>query len=106
MSKHNEELVDFAILSRKYETILTKKFKNRVKYEEPNPNELKSHIPGTIVEVTAKKGDSLKQGDLVLVLEAMKMRNRILMPFDGKVKEILVTKDEKIPKGHLMVVVE
>ncbi len=106
MSKQNKELVDFAILSRKYKTLLTEKFKNRVQYAAPNPNEIKSYIPGTIVEVATKKGEKLKEGDLILILEAMKMRNQIRMPFDGTVKEVLVAKDEKIPKGHLMVVIE
>lgn len=106
MSKQKVELVDFAILSRKYKTQLTKKFINREQYEAPDPNEIKSYIPGTIVDIAAKVGAELKEGDLVLILEAMKMRNEIKMPFDGKIKEILVTKDEKIPKGHLMVVVE
>ncbi|TAJ14210.1 acetyl-CoA carboxylase biotin carboxyl carrier protein subunit [Marinilabiliaceae bacterium JC017] len=101
-----EELVDFAILSMKYKTKLTKKFENRKKYEVPNPKHIASHIPGTIVETIAKEGDSLKEGDSILVLQAMKMMNQITMPFDGKIKAIHVKAGDRIPKNHLMIEIE
>lgn len=106
MKDDNQELVDFQILSLKYKTRLTRKFKERKKYEVPDPNELKSVIPGTVVDIKAKKGQKLKEGDVILLLEAMKMINEIHMPFDGKIKKIHVEKGQRISKNFLMVEVE
>ncbi|WP_439184128.1 biotin/lipoyl-containing protein [Carboxylicivirga taeanensis] len=105
-TKKTEGLVDFAILSMKYKTKLTKKFENRVQYEAPNPNHIVSYIPGTICEVFVKEGQKVKEGESLLIQEAMKMRNQITMPHDGKVVSIEVTQGDKIPKNHLMVVIE
>ncbi len=106
MAKKFDGLVDFPILSMKYRTLVTKKFLNRKKYEIPNIKHIKSYIPGTIVKVMAKRGKKLKKGDTILILEAMKMRNKIIMPFDGKIKAIHVKAGEMIPKDFLMVEIE
>nr|WP_321408844.1 biotin/lipoyl-containing protein [uncultured Carboxylicivirga sp.] len=101
-----EGLVDFAILSMKYKTRLTKKFENRIVYEDPNPNNILSYIPGTVNEVFVKVGQEVKEGESLMILEAMKMRNQIAMPFDGKVKAIHVKEGDRIPKNHLMIEIE
>ncbi len=106
MKDDKKELVDFQIHSLKYKTKLTRKFKERKKYIVPNPLEIKSVIPGTILDIKVKKGQKLKEGDVLLELEAMKMINVIQMPFDGKVKQVLVEKSQKVSKNHLMVVLE
>lgn len=107
MANTNKEgLVDFAILSMKYKTRLTKKFENRTNYESPNTNNILSHIPGTIKEIFVKEGQKVKAGESLLILEAMKMRNQIAMPFDGKVKTIHVKEGDRIPKKYLMVEIE
>jgi biotin carboxyl carrier protein len=106
MDDKNLKLVDFPILSRKYKTLLTVKYVNRKPYVLRNPNEIVSHIPGTIIKVKTKVGAKLKEGDVVLVLEAMKMMNQIKMPFDGKIKEIQVAEGEKIPKGKILIVIQ
>ena len=106
MAKKFDGLVQFPILRMKYRTRLTKKFKNRKKYEAPDPKQIKAYIPGTIVKVYAKRGKKMKKGDTMLVLEAMKMRNKILMPFDGKIKDVHVKEGEMIPKDYLMVEIE
>ena|SRR5690554_4164062 len=102
----NKELVDFIITARKYKTLLTKKYENRTQWKEPNPCEINSYIPGTILDIFVKEGDSLKKGDVILILEAMKMQNRVEMPFDGKIKKINVKKGERIPKNFLMIEIE
>lgn len=85
-----------------YKTKYTRKFENRVKWETPNTNLLYSFIPGTIVDIYVKPKDKLKEGDVILLLEAMKMQNQVRMPFDGEIVKIYVKKDEIIPKRHLM----
>ena len=100
------ELVDFPILVRKYKTTLTKKFINRKHYVAPNPNEIESHIPGTIIKIKVKEGQKVKAGTTLLMLEAMKMMNQIEMPFNGKIVKINVHEGDKIPKGHVMIEIE
>ncbi len=102
----DSEFVDFAVTARKYKTLLTKKFKNRKVWEAPNPNNIKSYIPGTIIELNVKPGQKVKQGELLLRLEAMKMQNRIDMPFDGIIKSVNVNVGERIPKNFLMIEIE
>ncbi|MDA3818876.1 MAG: acetyl-CoA carboxylase biotin carboxyl carrier protein subunit [Candidatus Delongbacteria bacterium] len=65
--------------------------------------EIRAIIPGTIQEILVKPGDIVKAGHPVLVLEAMKMRNRIPAEFDGEVKKVLVKTGDKVPKNTLMV---
>jgi len=103
MEKNKEiELVEFPILVRRYKTTLSKKYLNRKFYKAPNPNEVLSHIPGTIINILVKEGQKKKKGETILILEAMKMMNEVVMPFDGKVVKINVKKGEKIPKGFVI----
>jgi len=90
----------------KYKTILTSKFENRKNWEAPDPRKLYSFIPGTILRILVKEGQEIKENQQVLVLEAMKMRNKVEFPIDGKVKKIYVKEGERIPKGFLMMEVE
>ncbi|MDI3520168.1 MAG: hypothetical protein PWQ06_539 [Anaerophaga sp.] len=106
MKDDNQELVDFQILSLKYKTRLTRKFKERKKYQAPNPKEVRSVIPGTVTEVKVKKGQKVKEGEVLLLLEAMKMVNQIHMPFDGTIKKVNVEKGQKIPKNFVMVEID
>ncbi len=103
---NKEELTGFRILSMEYQTKITKKYANRKPWKTPNPNEIISHIPGTILKINVKVGDKVKEGKSLLMLEAMKMQNQIAMPFDGTVKEINVKEGDKIPKNTILVVVE
>ena len=104
--KKEPEYVDFAITARKYKTLLTNKYKNRKFWINPSPYEIQSYIPGTIIEVCVKEGKTVKEGDPLLVLESMKMQNRIDMPFTAKIKKINVKAGERIPKDFLMVELE
>ncbi len=100
------ELVDFAVTARRYKTQLTKKFINRKVWIEPNPYEIYSFIPGTIIQISIKEGDVVKEGDPLLILEAMKMQNRIEMPFTAKIKKLNVNVGDRIPKEMLMIELE
>lgn len=101
--ENNNEFVGFAVEARKYQTLLTEKYRQRKPWVAPNDHEVRSHIPGTIVAIEVKEGDSVKAGQLLLIHEAMKMRNRIVMPFDGVIKSINVTVGERIAKDVVMI---
>lgn len=107
------DLKDFAVLDdylqiheegRKYKTLLTPKFKERKKWVAPNPNEIRTHIPGVVGEIMVKKRDAVKKGEKLLIYEAMKMKNVVTAPFDGVIKRIAVKEGEKLPKGALLIV--
>ena len=102
----NNEWVDFQVLARKYKTRLTTKYLQRKPWQEPNPDHIISYIPGTIVSIFVSEGQVVNEGEVVLMLEAMKMQNRIAMPFEGKIKKIHVKEGDKIPKNFVMVEIE
>ena len=106
MAKVKHEFVEFAVTARKYKTLLTTKYKNRKVWIDPNPYEVQSIIPGTILEISVKEGEIVEEGAPLLILEAMKMQNRILMPFTAKIKQINVAIGERVPKETLMVELE
>lgn len=98
-----KEMKTLVIQGAKYKTTYTRKFEERTVWEAPNENLLYSFIPGTIIDIFVKPKDKVREGETLLLLEAMKMQNQVRMPFDGEIVRILVKKDEVIPKRHLMV---
>lgn len=66
-------------------------------------NELKAPIPGLIVDVIVAPGAVVKAGDGLLVLEAMKMENKLLAAQDGVVKSVSVKKGDTVDKGTILI---
>jgi len=60
---------------------------------------IKSPLPGIIVDIKVKVGDQVKKGQVVAILEAMKMENNIAAPIDGKVAEINVSTGDSVLEG-------
>lgn len=56
-------------------------------------------MPGVIVRVEAAQGSAVKAGQIVAVLEAMKMENEILAPRDGTIAQVLISKGTKVDTG-------
>jgi biotin carboxyl carrier protein len=90
----------------KYRTTFTSKFVNRKKYVFVDPGKIISCLPGTIVEMMVKPGQKVTQGQHMVIYEAMKMKNIITAPLDGKVKILNVKKGEVISKGQLIAEIE
>jgi len=65
--------------------------------------DLKAPMPGLILEVKVKEGDTVKKGDQLLVLEAMKMENVIKSTGEGTIKKVLVKKGESVEKNHVLI---
>ena len=61
-------------------------------------------MPGNILKVAVSVGQTVKEGDLLVVLEAMKMENEIFAPKDGTVAQVLVSKGSTVDTGATMVV--
>ena len=69
----------------------------------PNPHEVRAIIPGTIVEIKVQKGQRISDGQVLLILEAMKMYNEIEAKIDGKIEEISVSAGDRVEKDQLMI---
>lgn len=67
---------------------------------------VKAMLPGNITKILVSEGEEVKAGDVLLILEAMKMENEITAPASGKVKEIRVKEGERVETGQVMVVLE
>ena len=68
-----------------------------------DPLEIRAIIPGTIVEMKVRKGQRVSDGQVLLILEAMKMHNEVEAKIDGKVEEICVSTGDRVEKGQLMI---
>ena len=66
---------------------------------------IKAPLPGTVTEVKVNVGDTVKQGDVVLVLEAMKMQNNIESEYDGTVTSITVKQGETVMEGAVLLTI-
>ena len=62
-------------------------------------------LPGNIFAIKVKEGDAVKSGDVLIVIEAMKMENEVCAPADGVVKQIAVTKGAMVATGDTLVVI-
>lgn len=67
--------------------------------------QVKAPMPGTILAVKASAGQAVKAGDVIVVLEAMKMENDIVAPCDGTVKEIVVTKGTTVNTDDVLAII-
>ena len=64
-----------------------------------------SPMPGTILNVNVSVGQAVKAGDVLMILEAMKMENDISAPCDGTVKQILVSKGSTVNTDDVLIVI-
>ncbi len=104
--KHPGKMKSLNIEHFKYRTLHTKKFENRKSYVEKDPKLITAFIPGTIRKINVKAGDTVRKGDLLLILEAMKMKNRLLSPMDGVVKLVNVKTGVIVPKNEVLIELE
>jgi biotin carboxyl carrier protein len=65
--------------------------------------EIKAPMPGLVLDVSVQPGQSVKQGDRLLILVAMKMENSILIPADAVIKSIAVKPGQAVEKGQLLI---
>jgi len=66
-------------------------------------NSIKAPMPGLIIDLKIKAGDTVKPGDALLILEAMKMENILKSPGEGVVKNVKVKKGDSVEKGQVLI---
>jgi biotin carboxyl carrier protein len=66
-------------------------------------NSIKAPMPGIILSVNVEENQAVKEGETLLILEAMKMENAITAPKDGIIKSIFAKSGETVEKGELLI---
>jgi biotin carboxyl carrier protein len=59
-------------------------------------------MPGTILDIRVKSGDAVKAGDVLLILEAMKMENEIIAPSAGTIDTVQVSRGASVNAGDIL----
>ena len=86
-----------------YDTRLTKKYLTRKAYSRKDPKQINAFIPGIIRNINVKKGQNVKEGDELLILEAMKMKNVLIAHCNGKIKDIKITTGDMVLKNQTLI---
>lgn len=100
------------IKSRVYQVVISNELDLRIKEmgltakAAKDIKDIRAPMPGLILEVNVEAGQEVKEGDYLLVLEAMKMENTLTAPKDGIVKEVVVKKGQTVDKNQLLVEME
>lgn len=100
------EFVDFAVGHSVYRTTLSKKFQLRTQYKPLDLGRIHAFIPGTVLDVLVTEGDEVEPETVLLILDAMKMKNKILATKYGIVRKILVEKGAHVKNKELLVIIE
>jgi biotin carboxyl carrier protein len=102
----NEILKFLNIDTSLYKTRISQKFENRKKYQPLDPKKVLSFIPGTVLDIMVIEGQVVNKGDEMMILDAMKMQNKLKAGYSGKIKKIYVNKGDKVSKGTLLIEME
>ena len=85
-------------------------FEMKERFESSSINEiaggLTAPMPGKVVDVPVKKNESVKSGQTLVILEAMKMEHKVTAPSDGNVKEVLIAVGDQVESGSTLVILE
>ncbi|TDL35163.1 pyruvate carboxylase [Jeotgalibacillus sp. S-D1] len=73
------------------------------KADPKNEEELGATMPGTVIKVVVSSGDEVRQGDHLIITEAMKMETTVQAPFNGTIQDILVSDGETLSPGDLLI---
>jgi biotin carboxyl carrier protein len=89
-----------------YQTRISNKFQNRSPYKPADPRIILSFIPGTVLEILIEPWQRVTKGEDLMILDAMKMKNKLKCNMDGVVKSIAVKKGDKVSKGTVLLELE
>lgn len=77
--------------------------KSRSHQSSANQNQLEASMPGTILDIKAAVGEAVKAGDVLVLMESMKMEMTLEAPRDGTVAEVLCQKGQRVELGAVLV---
>lgn len=101
--KKTEKFGILNINSILYKTRLSPKFINRRVYKPSNPKAIISYLPGTVLDILVKEDQEVKQGEDLLIIDAMKMQNMMKCNMNGTIMKIHVNRGDKVSKGTILV---
>jgi biotin carboxyl carrier protein len=104
--KKEEQFDEFYVENSVYYTRVPDSYKNREVYKPLNEKVILAFIPGTIREMEVKVGDSVRVGERLMILEAMKMNNEVKALYEGKVKAIHVKEGDMVRKNQALLDLE
>lgn len=67
---------------------------------------VKSPLPGTVLDIKVVPGQTIKKGEILLIIEAMKMENEIAAPADGVVAQVLVNKGASVDTNDVLISIQ
>lgn len=88
---------------RRYDTLSDSQLIIEESTKEGAADQLSSPMPGKVIQLNVKAGDEVKKGDVLLIVEAMKMENNIIAPKDATVQEVHVDKDAMVDRNMPLV---
>jgi len=83
-----------------------KRSESKIKKQMSGDDSIKAPLPGTVLEIKVKEGDTVKKGENLLIMEAMKMENNIMANKDGTVKSIKVSQGDSVMQDDVLVEIE
>lgn len=95
------EQVDTAPLEEK-----KKQDTNRKIIDNSGAKEVVSPIQGQVTNIKVKPGDKVQKGDVLLIIEAMKLENEVVSPFEGQIAQVLVTKGQNVKAKDVIITIE
>lgn len=104
--------VSLLINNRHYDVVLKDKYDDLLNQlgldtsANKKENEVKAPMPGQVLDVLVKVGDTVTEGDGLIVLEAMKMENIIKSTRDGLIREIQIKKGNSVEKNAVLIMFE
>jgi len=98
----NGELYNFEVIDEQVAKVL----KSGAEVTHKKEAIVTAPMPGLVIEVEVKEGDSVKKGQGLLIIEAMKMQNEFKSPRDGIVKKIMVQKGQTVNSKDVLIVIE
>lgn len=90
----------------KYPAKIPEDYKLPIDTKLDDPFEISAPIPGIITKIFVKENDQVTSGTVLMILEAMKMKNKVYSKVEGQVKEIFVKEGERVVKNQKLCKIE
>ena len=103
LEPNKKGLYDIQIEGNHFSAEVFSGFQSSSKKAVPDTGSIHSPMPGLIIDIMVKIGDRVKEGQTLLIQEAMKMQMKLRAPSSGVVKSILITPGSQVEKGVLLV---
>ena len=97
---------EITILDKQYHKTFDVEIGSTLMADPNNKKDIGASIPGTVVQILVKAGDSVEAGQSLIIIEAMKMETRIAAPVSGKVGNITVQEGQQVKNGELLMQME